>query len=126
MAPSLVLKDGAAVASVGSSGGRRIMNCNAQVIMNLIDHGLTPQPAIAAPRIDASTPDLIVSTRLPAATQEALAALGHKLAVRDEINLHGEFASAVAIQRESNGDVVGGVDPYYPAMAIGVQRKEQQ
>ena len=78
MSPALVLKDGAAVASVGSSGGRRIMNCNAQIIMNLVDHGLTPQPAITAPRIDASTPDLIVSARLPAATREALAALGHK------------------------------------------------
>ncbi len=102
------------------------MNCNAQVIMNLLDHNLTPQPAIAAPRIDASTPDLIVSTRLPVATRHALAALGHTIAVRDEIHLHGEFASAVAIQRESNGEVIGGVDPYYPAMAIGVQREAQE
>jgi gamma-glutamyltranspeptidase/glutathione hydrolase len=123
MAPVLVLKDGTAVASVGSSGGRRILNCNAQVIMNMVDHGLTPQPAIGAPRIDASTPDLIVSTRLPAATRDALAALGHKIAVRDEIYLHGEFASAVAIKRDELGEFLGGVDPYYPAMAIGVQQE---
>ena len=98
------------------------MNCNAQIIMNLVDQGLTPQPAIAAPRIDASTPELIVSTRLPIATREALVALGHKVTVRDEIHLHGEFASAVVIQRDESGGFNGGVDPYYPAMAIGVQR----
>jgi gamma-glutamyltranspeptidase / glutathione hydrolase len=99
------------------------MNCNAQVIMNLIDHGLTPQPAIAAPRIDASTPDLIVSNRLPLATRDSLTRLGHTLAVRDEVLLHGEFASAVAILHELDGGFRGGVDPYYPAMAIGIDRE---
>jgi len=88
-------------------------------VMNLADHGLTAQPAISAPRIDASTPDLIVSARLPVQTRDALANQGHRLAVRDEIHLHGEFASALAIQRIGE-EFVGGADPYYPAMAVGV------
>ncbi len=119
MAPMLLLRGNDTVASIGSSGGRRILNCNAQVVMNLVDHGLSPQPAISAPRIDASTPDLLVSARLPRETRDALAAKGHTLAMRDEIHLHGEFASAVMIQRDGQ-EFRGGADPYYPAMAVGV------
>lgn len=120
MSPLLLLRDGRAVASLGSSGGRRILNCNAQLVMNLVDHGLTIQPAIQAPRIDASTPDLIVSSRLPAATRDALIAHGHPLVTRDETHLQGEFASPVGVQRLDDGTLLGGADPYYFAMAVGV------
>jgi gamma-glutamyltranspeptidase / glutathione hydrolase len=124
MAPLLILQDGRAIASVGSSGGRRIMNCNAQLVMNLLDHGLTAQPAIAAPRIDASTPDLIVSARLPRETTEALSALGHNVVSRDERFLTGEFASPLVIEHVDGGLFRGGADPYYQAMAVGVAAAE--
>jgi gamma-glutamyltranspeptidase/glutathione hydrolase len=120
MAPLLVLRDGAAIASLGSSGGRRIMNCNAQLVMNVLDHGLPVQAAIAAPRIDASTPDLIVSRRLTAATQGTLHEIGHTIVTRDERHLLGDFASPVGIVREPEGTLHGGADPYYQAMAIGL------
>jgi gamma-glutamyltranspeptidase/glutathione hydrolase len=121
MAPLLVLDDDQQVASIGSSGGRRIMNCNAQLVMNLLGHGMTIQPAILAPRIDASTPDLIASSRLPTATLEALAALGHNVVTRDERLLHGDFASPVGIERTVDGVFRGGADAYYQAIAIGVE-----
>ena len=124
MAPLVILGEGIALASLGSSGGRRIMNCNAQLVMNLLDHGLTVQPAIAAPRVDASTPDLIASLRLPAETRAALTDLGHQVVPRDERNLNGEFASPVGIQRDEDGTLRGGADPFYPAMAIGVDLTE--
>jgi gamma-glutamyltranspeptidase/glutathione hydrolase len=122
MAPLLVLRDGRTVASLGSSGGRRIINCNAQLVMNLLDHGLSIQPAIEAPRIDASTPDLLVSARLPLAAQEGLSAMGHRVVPRDERNLLGDFASPVGIQRSTDGTgtLRGGADPFYTAMALGV------
>jgi gamma-glutamyltranspeptidase/glutathione hydrolase len=121
MAPLLVLEDGRALASLGASGGRRIMNCNAQLVMNLLDHGLTVQPAILAPRIDASTPDLIASVRLPAATLAALASLGHNVVTRDERQLFGDFASPVGIERTADGVFRGGADAYYQAMVVGVE-----
>jgi gamma-glutamyltranspeptidase/glutathione hydrolase len=121
MAPAVVTRGGAAVAALGASGGRLIMNCNAQLVMNLVDHRLTMQPAIAAPRIDASTPDLRVSSRLPEATREALAALGHPVQVRTEDPGGSQFASPVGIQREPDGALRGGADLFYPAMAIGVR-----
>ena len=122
MAPLVITKDGRAVAAVGSSGGRRIMNCHAQLVMNLLDHGLSMQPAISAPRIDASTVDLIVSTRLPAAVRDELAALGHRVSVRDETHFLGEFASPTGVLVDGDGNLRGGVDPYYfPATAAGVE-----
>jgi gamma-glutamyltranspeptidase/glutathione hydrolase len=121
MAPVIVSLAGRPIASLGASGGRRIMNCNAQLLMNMIDHALTMQPAISAPRIDASTAELLVSQRLPEATRAALAVREHRIAVRDERLLTGDFASPVGIQLTPDGLFLGGADPWYmPAAAIGV------
>ncbi len=112
MAPLIVARDGNAVAAIGPSGGRRIMNANAQIAMNLIDRGMPMQPAVSAPRIDASTPQSLVDGRIPEATRGALIALGHHLAVRDENLGFGEFASPACVQIASDGSHRGSVDPY--------------
>ncbi|CAA9560998.1 MAG: Gamma-glutamyltranspeptidase @ Glutathione hydrolase [uncultured Thermomicrobiales bacterium] len=120
MAPALLLRDGAVVASIGSSGGRRIMNCHAQLVANLLDHGLGAGEALAAPRIDASTPELLASVRLAEATRQALAALGHRVAPRDERLFTGDFASPCAVVRGTDGSLTGAADPFYfPASAVG-------
>jgi gamma-glutamyltranspeptidase / glutathione hydrolase len=120
MAPAIVTGDRWA-ASIGASGGRRIQNCIAQIIVNLLDFGLGMQDAISAPRIDASVPALAVSARLPAATRDRLAALGHHLSVRDEALFTGDFASPVGILRAADGTLTGGADPFYfPATVIGL------
>ena len=78
------------------------------------------QSAVSAPRIDASTPDLLVDNRLPVSTREALATLGHRIVVKDEQHLRGEFASPACVQYV-DGTFRGGVDPfYYPATAVGL------
>ena len=123
MTPTLLLKDGKAVAALGASGGRRILNCVAQIAMNLADHGMTMQPAVGAPRIDASTPVLFVNADLPAATVDALAALGHRIVVKDDRQMRGEFSSPACVQAASDGAFRGGVDPwYFPATAVGANR----
>ena len=122
MAPAILTRDRRTVAAIGASGGRRIMGCNAQLVLNLVAHGLSIQPAITAPRIDASTPELLVSARLPEATRQALAARGHRVAVRDERLFLGDFASPVGIQRREDQTLRGGADPFYaPATAVGVE-----
>jgi len=120
MAPALILGGGEVVASIGSSGGRKIMNCHAQLVANLLDHGLGAGAALAAPRIDASTPELLASVRLPEATRRALAAMGHRVAPRDERLFTGDFASPVAVVRAGDGSLAGAADPFYfPASAVG-------
>jgi gamma-glutamyltranspeptidase / glutathione hydrolase len=120
MSPALVIRDGRPVATLGASGGRRILNCVAQLVFNLVDHGMNMQPAVNAPRIDASTPELLLSNRLAPETQDALRQLGHNVVARDEQDFYGDFASPACVQFDGSGTYRGGVDPYYrPATATG-------
>jgi len=51
MAPSILFKDGKPIAAYGSPGGPRIITTVLQTTLNLVDHGMTIQEAIDAPRI---------------------------------------------------------------------------
>ena len=118
MAPVILSRDGRPWASLGASGGRRIMNCNAQLVINLTDWRLAAQPAISAPRIDCSTAQLLLSWRFPAETVKALRAMGHRVAIRDERLFTDGFASPTAIRCTLDGVFDGGADPFYaPATA---------
>jgi gamma-glutamyltranspeptidase/glutathione hydrolase len=120
MSPALLLKDGKAVASLGASGGRRIIGAVAQISMNLVDHELGIAEAVAAPRVDMSTPEFIVSDRIDAKVIAEIRTLGHTVAVSDETLLGADFASPACIQHTGTG-FTGGVDQYYfPATAAGV------
>lgn len=120
MAPAVVSRDGRAIAALGASGGRRIMNCIAQIVMNLFDHQMSMQPAVSAPRIDYSTPRLFASRRIAPETIEELRALGHQVDVKDERLMFGEFSSPACVAQFEK-EFRGGVDPYYfPATATGI------
>jgi gamma-glutamyltranspeptidase/glutathione hydrolase len=51
MTPTIVLKDGKPVLVVGTPGGSRIITTVLEIIVNVIDHGMTLQEAVDAPRI---------------------------------------------------------------------------
>ncbi len=51
MTPSIVTKDGKLLMVIGSPGGSRISTITLEAILNVIDHGMTIQEAIDAPRI---------------------------------------------------------------------------
>jgi gamma-glutamyltranspeptidase / glutathione hydrolase len=51
MTPTIVLKDGKPVLVVGTPGGSRIITTVLEIIVNVIDHGMTVQEAVDAPRI---------------------------------------------------------------------------
>lgn len=121
MAPALVSQDGRLVASIGSSGGRKIVNCNAQVIANLTAHGMDLHEAIEAPRIDASTRSLAISTRIDPEVRGRLVEMGHPVSARDETLLTADFASPVGCARHADGVVEGAVDQwYFPATTIAL------
>jgi gamma-glutamyltranspeptidase/glutathione hydrolase len=50
MAPTIVLNEGIPEFAVGLPGGVRIFTSVLQAIVNVIDHGMTPQEAVEAPR----------------------------------------------------------------------------
>ena len=64
MTPTIVFKDGKPFLVTGSPGGSRIITTVLQVIVNVIDHGMTIADAVAAPRIHHQwLPDEVVLER---------------------------------------------------------------
>ncbi|MCC6897568.1 MAG: gamma-glutamyltransferase [Polyangiaceae bacterium] len=83
MTPTLVTKEGALWAVLGSPGGDTIPSTVAQVFLNLVDHGMTLDRAVEAGRIHHNfVPDEVRYERArppPKATLDGLKQLGHTL-----------------------------------------------
>ncbi len=82
MSPTIVTKDGNLVMVLGTPGGSHIPTGVLQVMLNMIDHGMTVTEAVNAPRIHAQwLPDVLYSedTALSADTKALLAQRGHRL-----------------------------------------------
>jgi gamma-glutamyltranspeptidase/glutathione hydrolase len=109
MTPSIIAKDGQLVAVVGSPGGRTIINTVMQVILNVIDHGMGIQEAVAAPRIHHQwLPDRvsIEEDGATAAAVQALEAMGHA------VRVGGRQGSAHSIMIDPRtGERIGAADP---------------
>jgi gamma-glutamyltranspeptidase / glutathione hydrolase len=82
MTPTLVFKDGKPAFVVGTPGGSRIITTVLEVIVNVIDHGMTLQEAVDAPRIHHQwLPDTIAAEpfALSADTVSSLTSMGYKV-----------------------------------------------
>jgi gamma-glutamyltranspeptidase / glutathione hydrolase len=77
MAPIMVLKGGAPKYALGLPGGLRIFGAAMQAVVNLIDHGMSLQDAVEAPRIWTQGDALEVEDAYPEAVCAALSACGH-------------------------------------------------
>ena len=86
MSPTLVLDpQGRSFMTLGAAGATRIITAVAQIISNVIDHGMPIQQAISAPRqYRTNTSDYNIEGRIPVSACNGLAALGHKLAFQDD------------------------------------------
>ena len=80
MSPVIVLKDGKPVFALGLPGGLRIFPSVMQALSNLIDHGMTVQEAVEAPRVWTQGHALEVETGFSPAVFEAMRARGHDVA----------------------------------------------
>jgi gamma-glutamyltranspeptidase/glutathione hydrolase len=118
MTPTIMLKDGKPFMSLGSPGATRIISALTQIIVNVVDFRMNVQDAIEAPRIHCMTGDIFMESRIPKATQDALAAKGHKLNLRGEMDLYFGGAQAVMIDRTS-GMLKGAGDPRRDGVAVG-------
>ena len=125
--PAFVTKDGEPVFSFGVMGGDFQPQGHAQVLMNIIDFGMSPQQAGDQPRVshfESSTPmgDKMVGggsvgleRRIPDSIKRQLADMGHK--IRDEIGVYGGYQG---IWREENPmRYFGASEPRKDGCAIG-------
>lgn len=65
MSPTLVMKDGQPYLAIGTPGGVRIFGAVMQAIINLIDHGMSLQEAVEAPRMWDRGPVLEIEQGFP-------------------------------------------------------------
>jgi gamma-glutamyltranspeptidase / glutathione hydrolase len=116
MTPTIVLKDGKPFLVTGSPGGSRITTAVLQVIVNVIDRGMTIADAVAAPRVhDQWLPDQVfVEPGVPDAVVAALQARGDKVVAQPA------FTEANSIAITPDGFFVGAADPRRAgAVAVG-------
>ena len=84
MSPTIVLRDGRPAMAVGTPGGIRIFPAVLQAIVNVIDHGMTLQEAVEAPRVWAQhgpPASLELEEGIPPDVRAQLRALGHHVQV---------------------------------------------
>jgi gamma-glutamyltranspeptidase/glutathione hydrolase len=79
MAPTIVLRDGRPAWALGLPGGVRIFTSVFQAVVNLIDHGMTLQEAVEAPRIWSQGQELEMEQDIPAAVRDTVGARGHRV-----------------------------------------------
>jgi gamma-glutamyltranspeptidase/glutathione hydrolase len=77
MSPLILRRDGAPLAALGLPGGLRIFASTFQTVLNLLDHGMSLQEAVEAPRLWTMGGHVEVEPGFAATEVARLAALGH-------------------------------------------------
>jgi gamma-glutamyltranspeptidase/glutathione hydrolase len=139
MSPTIVTRGGKPFIVMGSPGGSRIITIVVQVLLNVIEHGMTIQEAVNAPRIHHQwLPDQITVEpfALSPDTRALLEAMGHKIVVQSEwgaaeailIGLDAAAASpadsgndAMARRKPVPGLRYGGHDDRRPSGGVAVE-----
>lgn len=115
MAPTLVFKDDKFIAAYGSPGGSTIINSVVNYTVNLIDHGMSVQEAIDAPRIS-SGGGTVSYEAFDADALEALRTLGHEL--RDDPSEIGSVQAVIV--DPVTGLQYGGADDRRAGTVVGL------
>ncbi|WP_370457563.1 gamma-glutamyltransferase [Rufibacter sp. XAAS-G3-1] len=116
MTPTILEKDGELFMVVGTPGGSTIITSVFQAILNVVDHGMGMQQAVAAPRFHHQwLPDRIETEAkaLSPEVREALQKKGHALQNR------GNYGAVDGILRLKDGTWEGGADPRGDDTALG-------
>ncbi len=116
MAPTIVFKEDEPFIVIGAPGGTFIAMGILQVILNVVDFGMSITDAIAAPRFCTTSDVIDVVNRIPRFVTAELEAKGYEVR-RSYRSYH--FAGVHAIKIE-NGKWSGGADPGRDGMALEV------
>jgi gamma-glutamyltranspeptidase / glutathione hydrolase len=79
MSPMMALRNGRLVYALGLPGGKRIFPSALQALVNLIDHGMSLQQAVEAPRVWTEGNALEVEFAVPEGVRAKLTSLGHRV-----------------------------------------------
>jgi gamma-glutamyltranspeptidase/glutathione hydrolase len=98
-APLIALRDGKPAYALGMPGGLRIFGSVMQGFLNLVDHGMSLQEAVEAPRLWTQGAAVEVEPDFAAAVLEALKARGHQVAPMPHV---GGGMNAIAFQADGS------------------------
>ncbi len=116
MSPTVVFEGDVPVMTVGAPGGAWIGVAILQVLLNVLDWGMTMQEAVAAPRFSATTDVIDISNRIPRRVQHAVEAMGYEVR-RSPLSF--PFAAPHGIT-SWDGCLEGGADPQRDGYADGI------
>ncbi|MYN13990.1 hypothetical protein GSY71_12660 [Pusillimonas sp. TS35] len=120
MGPVLLMRGGRPLAAVGAPGGRRIINAVVQVVLNLVERGMTPDEALQAPRIDASGNTLLASERLEQAILPLRSQYGNAALVSEQHEGYGYELARPIIAVLDGGVAYAAADPFSRGYAQGI------
>ena len=124
MSPTIVTKDGKLAMVIGTPGGSHIPTGVLQVMINVIDHGMSITEATDAPRIHAQwLPDVVYYERdaLSPDTMRALVAKGHMLVPMGYENQIAAIlvgAPAIGASPVGRDHLYGAIDPRLPVGTV--------
>ncbi|MGH6735560.1 MAG: gamma-glutamyltransferase family protein [Methyloceanibacter sp.] len=110
MAPTVILQSDGTVTALGTGGSNRIRTAILQVAVNLLDHGMSLEDAVMAPRLHVERDG--TTSFEPELSEEAVTAfnaLGEKAHAWPAQNLF--FGGVHAARRHGDGGVEGAGDP---------------
>jgi len=113
ISPTIIFKDESPYLVLGAPGATYITMGNLQVILNVLEFGMTAQEAVSAPRFAATSNDIELSNRIFRSTEKSLKDQNYPVIRRPESHT---FAWVHAI-RIINGEMDGGADPATDGMS---------
>ncbi len=124
--PIIVLKDGKFVLAVGTPGGEAIGQTQFQVLLNVLDFGMSIQDAVAAPRMalvadpnfykSGAAIKVRIENRISEDVEKELKAMGHDTELISGYSLGS--MQGILVNQET-GTMAAGADPRRVAYAVG-------
>jgi gamma-glutamyltranspeptidase/glutathione hydrolase len=121
MAPSIALRDdGTPRLVVGSAGSARLRGAILQVVVNVLEHGLSVHDAIGAPRVHLDDPHVHCEGGHDRDELDRLAAAGYDIVRWRRRNLF--FGGAAAVETLPDGSLAAAGDPRRGGAGVVVER----
>jgi gamma-glutamyltranspeptidase/glutathione hydrolase len=110
MTPTFIFDSDRMRVCIGAPGGTKIVTAILQVLVNVLDHKMTPVEAVSAPRVDFQGDVVQVEGRIPVAVSRGLEQRGYSVN-RRTLNYDSYFARPQVIVGEKDGFLHGASDP---------------
>lgn len=127
MTPTIVRKHGKPVLVTGSPGGSTIITTTLQVVLNVIDHGMSLSDAVSSPRFHHQwQPDRVMHETYAFSpdTKALLQSMGHKQLIAIPAFYGSGIGDANSVMKNAQG-LHGMADPRNAGAAIGPSQLDQ-